>query len=162
MNAHEDQPMNICARMLLLKASLLFVVAIGAGVAAAAEKPSAADVQLHHAAINQALKTAAPFKEAVESYRRHHDDFPASNLEAGLQPPEMYRNPDVRQVAIAHGGVINVTLTASSGVDNGVIVLTPNMPKNSDDFVVEWKCASANYSDVSDATLGLCEYTKVP
>ena len=47
-------------------------------------------------------------------------------------------------------------------IDSGVIVLTPHMPKNSDDFVVDWKCTSANYSDISDATLGLCEYTKLP
>jgi hypothetical protein len=154
--------MNICLRMLLLEASLLFVIAIGAGVAAAVETPSSADVQRHHAAINQALNTAAPFKAAVESYRRHHDDFPASNLEAGLQPPNMYRNPDVRQVAIDRGGTINVTLTASSGVDGGVILLTPKMPKNSDDFAAEWKCTTASYSDISDATGGLCEYTKVP
>jgi len=154
--------MNICARMLLPEAALLLAISLGAGVAAAAETPSAADVQRHHLAINQALNTAAPFKAAVESYRRHHDDFPASNKDAGLQPPEMYKNPDVHQVAIDRGGIINVTLTASSGVDGGVIVLTPNMPKNSDDFAVEWKCTTASYSDASDATLGLCEYTKVP
>lgn len=152
--------MNVCARLLLLQSVLLaFAPAHGA---AGAEKPSAADVQLHHTAINHALVTAGPFKAAVESYRRHHDDFPESNLDAGLQPPDMYKNPDVHQVAIAHGGVINVTLTASSGMDGGVIVLTPNMPKNSDDFAVEWKCTTASYSDASDATLGLCEYTKVP
>jgi len=154
--------MNICARRLLLETSLLLVITVGAGKAAAVEAPSAADVQLHHTAINQALSTAAPFKAAVESYRRHHDDFPASNLDAGLQPADMYRNPDVRQVAINPGGVIDIMLTASSGVDGGVIVLTPKMPKNSDDFAVEWKCTTASYSDASDATLGLCEYTKVP
>ena len=154
--------MNICVRMLLLEASLLFAISVGAGLASAVETPSATDVQRHHTAINQALTTAAPFKTAVESYRRHHDDFPASNVQAGLQPPDMYKNPDVRQVAIDRDGVINITLTASSGVDGGVIVLTPNMPKNSDDFAVEWKCTTASYSDASDATLGLCEYTKVP
>ena len=132
------------------------------GAAVAVEKPSAADVQLHHTAINKALTTAAPFKDAVESYRRRHDDFPASNLEAGLQPPDTYKNPDVRQIAIGHGGVINIMLTASSGDDGGTIVLTPSLPKNSDDFAVEWKCTTANYSDVSDATMGLCEYTKLP
>ena len=151
--------MNTRTRM---EASFLFAIFVGAGLAAAVETPSAADVQLHHAAINQALSSAAPFKAAVESYRRHHEDFPASNLDAGLQSPDMYKNPDVHQVAIERGGVIKVTLTASSGVDAGVIVLTPNLPKNSDDFAVEWKCTTASYSDASDATLGLCEYTKVP
>jgi hypothetical protein len=150
--------MNASVRALFLPVALL---AVAAG-AASVETPSATDVQRHHLAINKALTTAAPFKESVESYRRHHDDFPSSNLEAGLQPPDIYKNPDVRQVAIDQHGIINITLTASSGADGGVIVLTPNMPKNSDDFVVEWKCTSANYSDISDATLGLCEYTKVP
>jgi Pilin (bacterial filament) len=140
--------------------SLALLLATAA--AAAAEKPSAADVQLHHTAINKALTTAAPFKTAVESYRRHHDDFPASNLDAGLQQPDTYKNPDVRQIAVDQGGTINIMLTASSGVDGGIIVLTPNLPKNSDDFAVEWKGTTANYTDASDATLGLCEYTKVP
>ena len=150
--------MNASVRAVFLPAALLAIVAVAAPVAT----PSAADKQLHHQAINKALTTAVPFKQAVESYRRHHDDFPSSNLESGLQPPDIYKNPDVRQVSINKGGIINVTLTASSGTDGGVIVLTPNMPKNSDDLAVEWKCASANYSDISDATAGVCEYTKVP
>lgn len=150
--------MNIRAHMCFLHICLLAVVLD----ASAVEKPSAADTELHHAAIAKALTAAAPFKEAVESYRRHHDDFPSSNLEAGLQPPDIYKNPDVRQIAIEHGGVIDVMLTASSGRDSGVIVLTPNLPKNTDSFAVEWKCTSASYSDVSDATGGVCEYTKVP
>jgi hypothetical protein len=150
--------MKASVRAVFLPFALL---SVAAGAAPAAT-PSAADVQRHHMAINKALTTAAPFKEAVESYRRHHDDFPSSNLEAGLQPPDIYKNPDVSQVSINDHGIINVMLTASSGADGGVIVLTPNMPKTSDDFVVEWKCTSANYSDISDATLGFCEYTKVP
>ena len=150
--------MDANVRVLFLQTCLL----AAATAAYAVEKPSAADVQLHHTAIAKALATAAPFKEAVESYRRHHDDFPASNLQAGLQPPDVYKNPDVHQVAIEHDGIINIMLTASSGVDNGSILLTPNLPKNTDNFAVEWKCTSANYSDISDATGGVCEYTKVP
>ena len=150
--------MNLCVRMSVLSALLFATAATGAESA----KPSAADVQLHHTAINKALTTAQPFKEAVESYRRHHDQFPASNLQAGLQPPDTYKNPDVLQVAIDHDGTINVMLTASSGVDGGIIVLTPQLPKTTDDFAVEWHCASASYSDISDATSGLCEYTKLP
>ena len=150
--------MNASVRAVFLPAALL---AFAAG-AAPVETPSATDVQRHHLAINKALTTAAPFKDAVESYRRHHDDFPSSNLEAGLQPPDIYKNPDVRQVAISQNGIIQITLTASSGADGGVVVLTPKMPKNSDNLTVEWKCTSADYSDISDATLGLCEYTKLP
>jgi len=108
------------------------------------------------------LKIAGPIKTQVEEYRRHHDNFPASNAEASLGPPASYAGPDVRQIAIDHDGIIQITLTASSGVDSGVIVLTPKLPKNTDDYVVEWKCASPSYSTISDATLGLCEYTKVP
>jgi hypothetical protein len=155
----EGFAMQACIHSASLSALLLMLPLLGVG---AVETPSAADAQLHNMAINKALTTAGPFKDAIESYRRHHDDFPASNLDVGLQPPDTYKNPDVRQVAINRGGIVNVTLTSSSGFDGGVIVLTPNLPKNSDDFKVEWKCTSANYSNISDATLGLCEYTKVP
>jgi hypothetical protein len=156
--ATEEMAMHARARVFILQVCLSAVATDVRSV----EKPSAADVQLHHTAIARALNTATPFKEAVESYRRHHDDFPASNLDAGLQPPDVYKNPDVRQIAIQHDGVINIMLTASSGVDSGSILLTPNLPKNSDSFAVEWKCTSASYSDVSDATGGICEYTKLP
>jgi hypothetical protein len=53
-------------------------------------------------------------------------------------------------------------LTASSGVDGGTILLTPNMPRNTDDYKIDWKCASPSYATIGDATLGYCEYTKVP
>jgi hypothetical protein len=151
----EDAVMSMCIKM----CCVLFA---GITVANAVETPSAADVQRRHMAISNALKAAAPFKHDVESYRRHHDTFPANNVEAMLGPPESYMSPDVRRIAIDRNGVINITLTASSGVDGGVIVLKPNLPANTDDYAVEWKCTSANYSDVSDATLGTCEYTKVP
>ena len=145
-----------------IHALLSVCLVVGVVSAFGTEKPSAAEVQLHHTAIARALATAAPFKEAVENYRRRHDDFPSSNLDAGLQQPDLYKNPDVRRVAIENGGVVHIMLTGSSGVDNGIIVLTPSLPKNTDSFSTEWKCTSASYSDVSDATGGVCEYTKVP
>jgi hypothetical protein len=132
------------------------------GASAAAATPSAADVERNHQAIKRALETAVPFQQEVLSYRQHHDAFPVSNAEASLGPPESFMNPDVKQVAIVRDGVIQITLSASSGVDGGTILLTPNMPKNTDDYKIDWKCASPSYTFISDATLGYCEYTKVP
>jgi hypothetical protein len=153
MNARIESP--------LIPAVLLgMIISANAGIAAV-ETSSAADTQRQNLAINKALETAIPFRREVESYLRYHNGFPASNADAGLGPPESYKNPDVGQVALGHDGIIQIMLTASSGKDGGVIVLTPTRP-SADDYRVDWKCASADYSTISDATLGNCEYTKLP
>jgi hypothetical protein len=124
--------------------------------------PSSADAQRRAQTINNALAMAVPVRQRVEYYRQHHDTFPANNVEAALAPATTFANGDVKSIAVAANGAVEITLTGNSGVDNGVIVLTPSMPKNSDNNVVDWKCASASYATISDDTLGVCEYSKLP
>lgn len=137
-------------------------LAMAASASADVATPSAADAQRHSQSINNALAMAVPVQQRVEYYRQHHDTFPGNNVQAALAPAPTFANGDVKGITVAANGAIEVTLTENSGVDNGVIVLTPTMPKNSDDNHVDWKCASASYSTISDDTLGVCEYTKLP
>ena len=125
-------------------------------------KPSPADVQTHNRVIGQSLAAVAPVKTTVEAYRLRAKRFPASNAEAGLNLPEAYGNYDIKSIAITADGVIDMTLTATSGVDGGVIRFTPTATGSPESPTIEWRCASASYSTIVDATGGLCEHTNQP
>jgi Pilin (bacterial filament) len=127
-----------------------------------AAKPSAADIQAHNLAISKALAAATPVKTAVEEFRRHSGRLPSTNADVGMNPPATYGNYDVKQIAVGNDGVIEITLTASSGVDDGIIRLTPKPSPIKDENSLEWTCASASFSTISDATGGVCEYTNQP
>lgn len=79
-----------------------------------------------------------------------------------VNPPAAISTADVKSIRVHDAGVVEVTLSATSGVDGGVIVLTPQIPKTSDDGNVEWRCASASYASIGDMTGGKCEYSKLP
>lgn len=136
-----------------------------AALPAAAQPPApapASDIQTRHKVINQALAAATPVKAQVAQYYLHNKAFPSSNAELGMNLPAAYRTYDLKSIAVSAGGVIDLTLTASSGVDNGVIRLTPEAALKTDENGLAWTCASADYSTIADATGGVCEYTNQP
>lgn len=127
-----------------------------------ASKPNPADVQAHNRVIGQSLAAVTPVKTAVEGYRLRAKRFPASNAELGMNLPETYRNYDIKSIAVTADGVIDMTLSATSGVDGGVIRFTPTATGSTDNPTIEWHCASASYTTIGDATGGLCEHTNQP
>ena len=134
-------------------------------IPAAAENaavPSENDIEAQNQAIGKALAMAAQAKATVEEFRRRSKTFPASNTDAGMNPPATYRNYDVKGITIGSGGVVEITMTASSGMDGGIIRLTPRAAANTDSNMVEWTCASPSFSRIADATGGACEYTNQP
>jgi type II secretory pathway pseudopilin PulG len=141
--------------------SLLLALGI-ASVSAADIKPSAADNQAHATAINSALNSIGSIKDAVAQYRLHHNSFPVSNAESGILPPTAFATSALKRVDVGSNGVIEATLTADSGVDDGVIRFTPAMSPQTDLNQVDWICTSPSYSDISDITNSACSYSKVP
>ena len=127
-----------------------------------AARPSAADIEAHNQAIAKALAAAAPVKLAVEQFRVRTKRFPSNNTDAGMNLPASFGNYDVKQIAVNANGVIDITLTETSGVDDGVIRLTPKPSPGSGENAVEWTCASASYAAIADATGGVCEHTNQP
>src|SRR5262245_31879222 len=79
------------------------------------------DTQAQANAVGNALQSVVAVKEAVASYRVTHDDFPGSNAEAGVMAPTMFASNTVKGVSVGPGGIIDLRLTAASGVDDGVI-----------------------------------------
>lgn len=152
--------------------SIAFVrsLALGAAVAffasssPAAEpvKAGALDTQTQMNAVTEALQAVGPVKEAVKRYRLAHDGFPASNAEAGVPPPAQFASNSVRTITVGPDGVIDVTLTAASGLDGGLIRFHPDYAPQSGGGDVHWSCASETYANIGDLTGGNCEHTKMP
>jgi Pilin (bacterial filament) len=124
-------------------------------------RSSAADRQLHDQVINNALGMTAKVRQAVENYRLHHNAFPSDSADIGLNPAS-WTSEDIKQVTVGANGMIEITLAASSGVDGGVIRLTPTVPANTDQNTVDWACTTPSYNAIADTTSGFCEYSKLP
>jgi Pilin (bacterial filament) len=141
--------------------ALLLAVACASAPAWAATS-SSADEQARGFAIGKALAAAADVQARVVDYSRRNNKLPSSNGDLAIADPGVWTSADVKSVAVLDGGVVQVTLTSSSGVDDGTIVLTPTMPKNDATATIEWHCASPSYNTISDITHGSCEYSKLP
>jgi len=122
----------------------------------------AQDQQMQMNAVAEALQAVGPVEQAIQSYRLTHDGFPASNAEAGVGPATRFASNSVRSVAVGPDGVIDVSLTAASGVDGGVIRFHPEFAAQSGGGDVHWTCASASYANIGDLTGGTCEHTTQP
>ncbi|MDR3386060.1 MAG: pilin [Rudaea sp.] len=144
-------------------ATLALLLALSAtGVSAADIKSSAAENQAHAAAINSAIAGVNNVKDAIARYRLHNKDFPSSNDEAAIPPPAAFATSALKRIEVGRNGVIQATLTADSGVDDGVIIFTPAMSAQTDLNQVDWTCTTPSYSDISDITNSLCVYSKNP
>jgi hypothetical protein len=142
-----------------------FCVACAAAWPCSAAEPIKAgpsDIETQTNAVSEAVQAVAPVEQAVASFRLSHDGFPASNGEAGLPPPARYASNSVKSIAIGPDGVVDVALTAASGVDDGVIRFRPEFAPQSGGGDVHWTCASASYANIGDLTRGACEHTTLP
>lgn len=148
-------------RILIPLAFFTAAFAVPAG-AQAPTASGAADSQAHNKVLQAAVLAANPVQAKVEQFRLHTKAFPANNADVAMNLPETYRNYDMKSVAVRPNGIVEITMTATSGVDNGLIRFTPKATGSPEDPTIEWHCTSANYSTISDATGGVCEYTNQP
>ena len=95
---------------------IVLLAIAGAAHAAAPIKAGALDTQTQANAVAEALQSVVKVQGAVADYRKTHDGFPANNAEAGVAAPVMYASNAVKGVAVGPDGIIDVTLTAASGV----------------------------------------------
>jgi hypothetical protein len=151
--------------MRIMISALGALCAAAAAVSSLAAEPisaGAADTQMQMNAVAEAMQSVAPVEQAVRSYRLSHDGFPASNAEAGVPPPSQFAGNSVKTVAVGPDGIIDVTLTAASGIDGGVVRFHPEFAPQSGGGDVHWTCASASYANIGDLTGGTCEHTQLP
>jgi len=146
-----------------LRAAFALAALAAAAGAAAIDKavPSDQEMQLHNQVINNALNLTQRVRAAVENYRLRNAGYPGSSAEIGLDP-NTWASGDIKSVSVGANGLIEIRLGASSGVDDGVIRLTPADSGTTGQFAVAWACTSPNYSAIADATAGFCEYSKLP
>ena len=116
---------------------LMIVVAI-IGILAAFAVPMYLDYAIR-SQIAGGLSLASGAKSAVTEYYQDRGAFPGDNATAGLSAPASIAGKYVTQVAVAAGGVIQVTFgnDANQRISGASLSMTPT----NQDGSVTWACA---------------------
>jgi hypothetical protein len=120
-----------------------------------AETNKMQDKALRSAKLSQGLQMGAMLKMAVAEFYQMQGRAPASNEEAGLDPPEAYASGTLAAAEVRSGGVIALIYTAASGVNGGEVYLLPKERA----FGLGWSCESPDYRDI-DQLLPSCVYAQ--
>lgn len=96
----------------------------------------------------EGLNLATPVKMQVTEFYYTQGEFPASNDELGLPPPEALSGRSVKSIEVSMGGKITVTYNAAFKKDSS-IVLTPTTQSGYSMQNLKWVCAT----DTIDSSL---------
>jgi hypothetical protein len=103
----------------------------------------------------EGLHIAASAKTAVAESYMTQMRWPSSNREAGLPDANQLKGQSLQSVRLSGAGVISLTFDAKSGVDRGVIRLTPKARQNGG--AVSWQCESPSYENIA-TVIAECVY----
>lgn len=119
------------------------------------KKPSSKD---YFAAANivEGISVAGRAKVHVAMYYEIASAFPSSNQDLGLPSPEKFIGQSLTSLRVSEGGVITLTYNSKSGIENGVIQLTPSI---SPAMGIQWKCSTPSYKTIIQI-MPTCEYVK--
>jgi ankyrin repeat protein len=91
--------------------------------------------------IVEGLSSATPIKVQVAEYYYMHGDFPVSNDELGLPPPESFAGRSVKSIEVSLGGKITIVYNNALKKDSS-IVLTPSTTGGYSTGNLNWACAT--------------------
>jgi hypothetical protein len=105
--------------------------------------------QAHEAqVIREALVVASSAKAAVAEYYLTTGEMPGDNAQLGLGAADTWRGTSLRSLQIAEGGRILLAFDETSGVNDGVIELTPDLADN-ESMGVQWQCATHDFPHIA-------------
>ena len=91
--------------------------------------------------IMEGLSEATAVKVQVAEYYYSHGDFPVSNDELGLPPPESFAGRSVKSIEVSLGGKITIAYNNALKKDSS-IVLTPSTAGGYSGAGLRWNCAT--------------------
>ena len=109
--------------------------------------------QINH--IVDGLVSANNLKLYVTEYMYENGVWPENNAALNLAPPLELARKALKKIEILNGKII-LTYNEKSGVDGGVITLTPVV-----DFELRWDCQSSTYKEIETYYPG-CRYINLP
>ncbi|MBL1276335.1 MAG: ankyrin repeat domain-containing protein [Ectothiorhodospiraceae bacterium] len=89
----------------------------------------------------EGLALAAPVKMQITEFYNMQGDFPASNAELGLPPPQSIAGRGVKSVEVSLGGKITITYNNALKKDSSII-LTPSTASGYTVLGIKWTCAT--------------------
>ena len=96
-------------------------------------------------------------KTAVAEALMTNGTAPNSNAEAGLPAAADLHGQSLRETRVGAGGVVELVYDAKTGVDGGIIRLTPDVALAVQSGVINWRCESSDYPEISKFMPG-CSY----
>lgn len=119
---------------------LMIVIAI-LGILLAIAIPAYSDYTIR-ARVSEGLLVATTAKSAVTETRQSSNQWPASNLAAGIDGT--IQSTYVSDLSISAGGVVTVTYrNIDPQVNGSTVVLTPTLVQNT----VRWRCDGGTVAD---------------
>jgi hypothetical protein len=101
------------------------------------------------------VRSVDPARTAVSEYYMNYGKWPATNKDAALPEPEVYRGESLRTLAVTDNK-ITLTFDDKIGPDGGQIIFfgeyTPEQ-----NMGIKWNCISPNIADISTA-IPSCRY----
>lgn len=93
-------------------------------------------------------------KIEVVSYYIRNNEFPNSNKDVGIPPPENFASQSLIKLQVLEKGIISLTYNENSGINNGVIKLIPRLNEG---IGMDWRCVTSSYENIS-LTTPQCEF----
>jgi hypothetical protein len=130
-------------------------LAIGAMLASGSAMAAVNANEMHIALTSLRLALA---KMGVANAILSNPTPPSNNAEAHLAAPNQLGSQEISSILVSAGGVINVYLSPSVGVSNGIVQLVPKVVTDKQGKRgVQYTCYSPNIPDIAAAVPG-CTY----
>jgi|GEM_PF-4594746 len=101
------------------------------------------------------LSLASRLKPRIMEHYMMEGRFPESNGDVGLPDPDRMGSHGVRSVGITEEGGIEITYGPETGIDGGVVLLSPT--ERAQAGRVDWNCTTPDYPDIA-RFLPTCQY----
>lgn len=103
----------------------------------------------------EGLQVSANVKQQLAEFYQNRGEFPSSNKELGLSEPGRFVGQSLMSLDVSEGGVITLRYDKKSGVENGIIRLTPDVSNPA--MGIQWRCVTPSYQNVG-AFMPQCKY----
>ena len=108
-----------------------------------------------HASLIEGIQMSHTVRNQVDYYYNLVGLLPSSNHDLDLPAPEKFSGDSLISLEVSEGGVITATFNEKSGVENGVIVFTPDVENMH--MGIKWRCSTPSYKKINVYSLH-CEY----
>lgn len=107
------------------------------------------------ALLSEGFIVASTTRMLISEHYMNTNEFPSSNYELDLPPPDQITGNAVSSLEVSWGGEIVISFNQKTGVENGEIILRPVVNQV---FGLRWECESRSFVLI-EKLMPQCRYT---